>query len=88
MCKREANQKLVSLQNKALDQLYINHMGIEQTRLLAHGSKYWMNINAKIEITIKIVPYFLIFQAIQPKDKIMSHAIPGRPWEFFRTDSF
>ena len=50
----------VSLQKGTLDQLHVNHNGIEKTRLLAHESIYWININADIEYAISISPYVLI----------------------------
>ena len=70
-----------SLQNTVLEQLHINHMGIERTRLLAHDSTYWVNINANIESKIKNCPICLDFQATQFMDKTMSHEIPGWLWE-------
>ena len=34
-----------ALKQQVLDQLHINHMGIEKTELVAHKSIYWTNIN-------------------------------------------
>ena len=42
-----------ALQDKAVKQLLLNHMGIEMTRLLAYESIYWINMNADIEETVK-----------------------------------
>ena len=42
------------LQQEALDQLHVNYMGIEETKLLAYESVYWVNINADIKNYIKI----------------------------------
>ena len=39
-----------SLRQQVLSQLYTNHMRIEKTKLLAHESVYWSNINADIKI--------------------------------------
>ena len=38
-----------SLKQQVLDQLHINHMGIEKMKLLAHKCVYWHSINADIE---------------------------------------
>ena len=46
------------------------------TRLLAHGSIYWININTDIEDTVK------------PKDKIISHEKTGRLLQSVRDDIF
>ena len=40
------------LKQQVLTQLHINHMGIEKTKLLAHESVFWHNINADIEAYI------------------------------------
>ena len=42
------------LKPQVLDQLNINHMGIEKTKLLACKSIYWPNINKGIESVIKL----------------------------------
>ena len=38
-----------NLKQQVLKQLHTNHMGIEKTKLLAHESVFWHNINADIE---------------------------------------
>ena len=42
------------LQEKALKQLHIKHIVIAKTRLLAHKSIYWINMNADTEDTVKM----------------------------------
>ena len=39
-----------ALKQQTLDQLHVNHMGIEKTKLLAHKSIYWVNVNNDIKI--------------------------------------
>ena len=39
------------LRQQMLDQLHLNHVGIEETKLLAHDSVYWVYINTDIEST-------------------------------------
>ena len=43
------------LKTQAPDQLHINHLGIEKTKLLASESIYWANINDDIVNFIKII---------------------------------
>ena len=43
-----------SLKQQVLTQLHTNYMGIENTKLLAHESVSWHNINANIEAYIKL----------------------------------
>ena len=37
------------LKQQVLDQLHLNHMGIEKTKLLTCELVYWVNINSDIE---------------------------------------
>ena len=77
-----------SLRQQVLDQLHTNHMGIKKTKLLAHECVYWYSINADIEKYIKQCATCLEFQQMQPKERIIHHDIPLRPWEVVRADIF
>ena len=77
-----------SLKQWVLDQLYSNHMGIEKTKLLAHESVYWSDINVDMEKYIKSCATCLEFQQTQPKEKIIHHDIPLRLWEVLSADVF
>ena len=50
----------VSLRDKKLKQLHLNHMGIEKTRLLACESIHWVNMKSDIKETVKIAAHALI----------------------------
>ena len=69
-----------SFKKQELEQLHLNHMGIETTKLLACESIYWININDDIEKHIKIA-LCLNFKQPQPKEKITHKHIPAKPWE-------
>ena len=77
-----------TLKQQVLDQLHTNHMGIEKAKLLVHESVYWPSINADIEKYIKSCATCLEFKQTQPKEKIIHHDIPLRPWEVIGTDAF
>ena len=77
-----------SFRQQVLDQLHINHMGIEKTKLIAYKCVYWHSINADIEKYIKQCPTCLEFQQTQPKEKIIYHEVPLRPWEAVGADVF
>ena len=68
------------LKTQVLEQLHINHMGMDKTKLLACDSIYWVNINDDINNFIKNCTTCLLFQQPQPKDKMIHHDIPLRPW--------
>ena len=77
-----------ALQQQALDQLHVNHMGMmEKTKLLVHKSVYWVNINSDIE-NYKNCTTCLTFQQIQPKEKIIHHYVPIIPWDVVGADMF
>ena len=71
-----------SLKQQVLNQLHINHMGIEKTKLLAHECAYWHSINTDIEMYIKQCAICLEFQQMQPKEKksfiMRYHSGPGK----------
>ena len=75
-----------SLRQQVLNQLHTNHMGIEKMKLLAHECVYWYNINADKEKYIKQCATCLEFQRTQPKEKIIHHDVPLRPWEVVGAD--
>ena len=45
----------IELHEQALDKLNINQIAIGKTRLLARESKYWINVNADIDKTVKLL---------------------------------
>ena len=49
---------------------------------------YQVNINTDIEKHIKNCNTCLEFQQMQPKEKIIHHDIPLRPWEVLGADVF
>ena len=67
-----------ALQRQAFEQLHINHMGINKTKLLAYESIYWTGMNNDIENHIKIALHVLIFSKQSQRNKIIHHEIPGK----------
>ena len=63
-------------------------MGIEKNKLIACESVYWSSINVDIEDYIKNCAPCLEFQQMQPKEKIIHHDIPLRPWGVIGADIF
>ena len=60
----------------------------KKTKLLTHESVHWANINTDIEKHIKNCTTYLEFQQMEPKEKIVHHDIPLRPWEVLGTEFF
>ena len=78
----------VVLKQQVLDQLHTNHIGIEKTKLLTWESVYWVDINTDIDKHIERCNMCLEFQQMQPKQKMIHHDIPLRPWEVLGADIF
>ena len=55
------------LKLQVLDQLHLNYMGIEKTKLLTCISVHWVNINNDIENHVKIVKCALSFSRCSPR---------------------
>ena len=53
-----------------------------------HKLVYWVNINNDIENHAKNYNTCLEFQQTQPKEEIIHHDIPLRPWEVLGADIF
>ena len=75
-----------SLRQQVLNQLHTKHMGIEKTKLLPCKCVYWYSINADIKKYIKQSLTCLEFQLMQPKENIIHHDLPLRPWEVVGAD--
>ena len=76
------------LKKQALEQLHLNHMGIEKPKLLVRESVYWINIYDNIEKNINNCTTCLMCQQTQLKNNIICHDIPARPWEIAGADMF
>ena len=53
-----------------------------------HKLVYWVNVNNDIENHVKNCYTCLEFQQMHPKEKIIHHNIPLRPWEVLGADIF
>ena len=63
-------------------------MGIEKTKLLGHESIYWASISNDIKNYIKNCSTCFTIQQTQPKETIVHHDIPVRPWDMVHVDIF
>ena len=56
-------------------------MGTERTRLLAHDSVYWININTNIKNMVKQHATCMEYQQTQACEKIIPCKMPNKLWE-------
>ena len=75
------------LKQKVLD-ISISITWLSKLKLFTCESVYWININTDIENHIKSCNTCLEFQQTEPKEKIIHHNIPLRPWEVLGVDIF
>ena len=57
-----------SLQNQILEQLHINDMSIEKTRLLVRDSVYWVDMKTDILNTVRQCATYLGYKQMQPQE--------------------
>ena len=78
----------VELKQQVLNQLHLNHMDIKKKPTCMRIGLLGLNINSNIEKHVKNCITCLEFQQTQPKEKIIHHEIPLRPWDVLGADIF
>lgn len=76
------------LQTDILKTLHEGHQGMEKCKLRAKETVFWLNINSDIEKLVQNCQTCQKFQRSQPKEQLMPHEIPSRPWQVLGTDLF
>ncbi len=77
-----------SMQEYVLSKLHEGHQGIEKCKLRAKDCVFWVDINKDIEHKVRLCHTCQEHQRTQPKETLMSHEIPTRPWHTVGTDLF
>ena len=68
-----------TLQKQALEQLHINHMGLDKTKLLVDKSIYWSGIHRNIEKHIKNFSTQVEAHQTKLKEWVIHYKIPKKP---------
>ena len=76
------------LRPAALEKLHYAHQGMEKCRLRARGSVFWDGILQDIEHVVRGCAACQRHQASLPKEPILNHPIPPRPWHTVAMDLF
>ena len=71
-----------------LNTLHIPHLGIQRTSALARAHVYWPGISRYITDLIQACSKCQENQNKQPKEPMLSHEIPVKPWQYISTDIF
>ena len=77
-----------SMYEYVLEKLHEGHQGSVKTKLRARDCVYWVNINSDIEKVVAQCSTCQEHQKSQPKERLLPHELPTRPWEILGTDLF
>ena len=77
-----------SLRRQTIKELHASHQGVEATLRRARETLYWPNMKNEIKDHISRCDVCLWFVPKQPKETLISHAIPNRLWVKVATDLF
>ena len=75
-------------QHLVLSQLHEGHQGSAKTKLRAKDCVYWAGITNDIESLVANCPTCQRFQNAQPRETLLQHNVPTRPWQVVGTDLF
>lgn len=77
-----------AIQSYVLDKLHEGHQGVEKTKLRARDCVFWLDINKDIEERTRTFSVCQEYRQSQPKEPLIQHEVPSRPWQVLGTDLF
>ena len=77
-----------TLRKSLTEKLHQAHMGVESTLRHARTSLWWPGMNSQLKQFISSCQVCQSFQRNNPKESLMSHSIPDRPWSKIAADPF
>ena len=77
-----------SRRTKVLKSIHEGHLGIEKCKARAKMCVYWPHINDSIEQLVKECSICNKYSRANPKEPLMSHSVPLRPWDKIGADYF
>ena len=77
-----------TLRKSLAEKLHQAHMGVESTLRRARASLWWPGMNSQLKQFISSCEICQSFQRNNPKESLMSHSIPDRPWSKIAADPF
>ncbi|CAI5681852.1 unnamed protein product [Oreochromis niloticus] len=76
------------LRKDMIDRIHSSHMGIEKSKNRARDLLFWPGMGKQIEEAVGACSTCQERQTANPKEPLLSHAIPERPWQVIATDLF
>ncbi|KAK3752981.1 hypothetical protein QZH41_016289 [Actinostola sp. cb2023] len=77
-----------SLRQSLKEKIHSSHMGIESCLRRARECVYWPGMSADIRQLIETCETCRKFEVSQPKESLMPHEVPSRPWQRVGVDLF
>jgi transposase InsO family protein len=77
-----------AMRPEMLQKLHTGHLGKEKTKQRARGILFWPGMCAQLDDIVERCPTCNRLRPSQPKEPLMSHSIPTRPWQKVATDIF
>ena len=77
-----------SLQKKILSKLHQAHLGIEKTKLRAHETVFWPNVNQHIEDLVSLCSVCLDSKNENARQPVLSSDVPEYPFQTVGSDLF
>lgn len=76
------------LRKDMLKRIHIGHMGMVKCKNRAKEVIFWISMNSHIEDVVSNCPACTEHQSCNPKEPMIAHKLPDRPWENVATDLF
>ena len=77
-----------SMRRDMLEKIHAGHIGINSCLRRARDLIFWPRMSQEIRQYVEACDTCATFPATQPKQPIISHEIPSRPWQKVGTDLF
>ena len=77
-----------SQQREVISQLHRTHIGLASILRLARECVFWLGMSSALRDTILKCSVCLAHRPEQPREPLMSHELPDRPWQKVATDLF
>ena len=77
-----------SLRPEMIQKIHSSHLGIEKTKQRAREILFWHGMATQIHNAVAACPICTPTRPSNPKQPLMPHEIPSRPWQKLATDLF
>lgn len=71
-----------------LKKIHESHLGVVKCKERARDVLYWLNMSTQIEEFVSQCSVCNMHKNSNPREPLISHQIPGRPWSKIGTDLF